>query len=106
MDSKIKVCCPKLGSAVLSAISLTTALYIAPSSYANDAPAMVVAPMALLSYRSVFSDYKKLENFTEPKSTAWKLANDSVEKIGGWREYAKEAARGVVLLQQQRCRRR
>ncbi len=92
MNSKIKVCYPKLGEAALFAIGLTLAVSSAQNSYANQAPEIIIAPVAALSYRSVFSDYKRLENFTEPKPTAWKLANDKVEKIGGWREYAKEAA--------------
>ena len=82
---KTKVRCPYLGHA---AIMLACGVVVMPTvGLAAELPSVTLA------YRSVFSDYQKLENFTEPKSTAWRLANDAVEKVGGWRQYAKEAAR-------------
>ncbi len=80
---------PKLG-AVATAVAVCMFSDAARVANAAESPA-AIAPV--LPYRSVFSDYQKLENFTEPKSTAWRLANEKVEKIGGWRQYAKEAAR-------------
>ena len=46
-------------------------------------------PASPLEYRSVFEGYKP---YTEEKIIDWKRANDNVGKIGGWREYAKEAS--------------
>lgn len=40
-------------------------------------------------YRSALVDYKKLA--AEPPPVAWRQANDAVERIGGWRAYAREA---------------
>ena len=50
-----------------------------------DANAAVVP----LVYRSAFSGYKPLSAETPPLS--WREANDTVERIGGWRAYAREA---------------
>jgi hypothetical protein len=44
---------------------------------------------AALPYRSVFDGYQP---FTDQKVLPWKETNATVEKIGGWRAYAKEAA--------------
>ncbi len=41
-----------------------------------------------LSYRSVFSGYQK---FSDETVAPWPQTNAIVEKIGGWRAYAKEA---------------
>ena len=51
---------------------------------ANAAP----APTALV-YPSVFEGYQP---FSDEKLKPWKESNATVEKIGGWRAYAKEAA--------------
>lgn len=40
------------------------------------------------SYRSVFSQYKA---FDEQDVATWRKTNETVEKVGGWRVYAKEA---------------
>ncbi len=85
---KTKVRCPYLGHA---AIMLACGITAVPAVGLAVEP--VGSPRVTLTYRSVFSDYQKLENFSEPKSNAWRLANDAVEKVGGWRQYAKEAAR-------------
>ena len=42
-----------------------------------------------LEFRSAFEGYKP---YTEEKIIDWKRANDNVGKIGGWREYAREAS--------------
>lgn len=49
----------------------------------SGAPAAVLLP-----YRSALADYQR---FTEEKLGSWREANDNVGRIGGWREYAKEA---------------
>ncbi len=41
------------------------------------------------AYRSTLENYQP---FTEEKIVNWKEANDSAARIGGWREYAKEAS--------------
>lgn len=44
-----------------------------------------------LSYRSTLDGYQK---YTDEKVGSWRDANDNVGRIGGWREYAKEAQGG------------
>lgn len=41
-----------------------------------------------ISYRSTFDGFQP---FSDEKVVSWKEANDNVGRIGGWREYAKEA---------------
>lgn len=50
-----------------------------PSAMTKSAPA---------PYRSAMDDYKP---YTDEKVIDWKQANDNTARIGGWREYAKEA---------------
>jgi hypothetical protein len=63
--------------------------------WAGIAPAQTSAPanaqpQALpTAYRSVFEGYQP---YTDKKIVPWKESNDNVGRIGGWREYAKEAA--------------
>ena len=45
-------------------------------------------PNAALSYRSAFEGYL---TFRDEKPLPWKDTNNTVEQIGGWRAYAKEA---------------
>ena len=39
-------------------------------------------------YKSAFEGYQA---YSDDKMTHWKAANDEVARIGGWREYAKQA---------------
>ena len=39
-------------------------------------------------FKSAFDGYQA---YTDDKMTGWKAANDEVARIGGWREYAKQA---------------
>lgn len=54
------------------------------------APASAPAPAdAALPYRSLSEDY---EPYSDQQLIPWREANDNVGRIGGWREYAREAA--------------
>ena len=46
-------------------------------------------PPAPPAYRSALEGYQP---FTDEKIVDWKEANDNAGRIGGWREYAKEAS--------------
>ena len=46
--------------------------------------------LPLPAYRSALEGYQP---YTDKKVGNWKEANDNVGRIGGWREYAKEASR-------------
>lgn len=43
-----------------------------------------------LQYQSTFADYVP---YSEEAVESWRNANETVEKIGGWRAYAKDAHR-------------
>ncbi len=47
------------------------------------------AEVPAAQYRSAFAGYRR---HAEAAPTAWKDANDTVTRIGGWRAYAREAA--------------
>lgn len=49
-------------------------------------------PPPKLQYRSVLSQYQA---FNEQPVAPWRETNETVEKIGGWRVYAKEARQAV-----------
>ncbi|MGV8803416.1 MAG: hypothetical protein ACWA6Y_00460 [Polaromonas sp.] len=77
-----------LGAPQLSAqVSMTAA---SPGSPALAAEAADAAPPA---YRSALEGYQP---YTDEKIVNWKEANDATARIGGWREYAKEASQSQV----------
>lgn len=49
------------------------------------------ADVPSLRYRSPFTAYQSITN---EKPRSWKEVNDNVERVGGWREYLKEAQQG------------
>lgn len=59
---------------------------VAPANTAAPAAAANAGPPA---YRSAFEGYQP---YTDEKIVNWKEANDAAGRIGGWREYAKEAS--------------
>ena len=72
----------------------STRLYFAASlmglvstAQAQTAPTFTPS-MPLASYPSAFKDYKP---YTDDPVGNWKAANKEVARIGGWREYAKQA---------------
>ena len=62
----------------------------------QPAAASGVTGSATAAYRSTFEDYKP---YTDEKIINWKQANDNTGRIGGWREYAKEAQQPAHALQ-------
>ncbi len=73
---------------VTAALGHAGVLSAAPVSASGD-PANNTATVAPIQYQSPFRDYRPLG---EDRNTAWKDANDTVGKVGGWRAYAREAA--------------
>ena len=57
---------------------------------AKPAASTPVAPPSVnaLGYKSVFTRY---QSYRDQKTGSWREANDTVDRIGGWRAYAKEA---------------
>jgi hypothetical protein len=52
-------------------------------------PADAKAATPALQHRSAFAGYRRLGAESPP--LVWREANDTVERIGGWRAYAREA---------------
>lgn len=72
------------------ALALGAALALGvPASAQHAHPADATAAVPPPTYRSAFSGYKRL---SEPSASDWKAANQNVERIGGWRAYAREAS--------------
>lgn len=76
---------PALLVAPVLSLWITVANAQAP---APPAPAATATEAAPAKFRSAFEGYQP---YTDEKTVNWKEANDSVGRIGGWREYAKEA---------------
>ena len=76
-----------LDSNLPAALALVAAsLWTAQASAQASATMTDAAPPA---YRSAFEGY---QSYTDEKTINWKEANDTTRRIGGWREYAKEAS--------------
>ena len=58
------------------------------TSPSASSPPSAMTQIAPAPYRSAMEGYKP---YTDEKVIDWKQANDSTGRIGGWREYAKEA---------------
>jgi hypothetical protein len=80
---------PRTRLPLLAALALTwTVPSGAQPAPARPDPADARAAVAPLAHRSALADYRK----AAAPPTAWRDANDTVERIGGWRAYAREAA--------------
>lgn len=75
------------------AVALTAALGASTIAFAAPDPTDPRAAIPIVQYRSPFHDYRPLG---EDKVLAWKAANDEVQRIGGWRAYAKEASEAIA----------
>jgi hypothetical protein len=75
-------------------LPLAAAFLAAAAAAQSSAPAPSAAdpgtPSTPLAYRSPLAGYQA---FTEENVISWSEANDTVGRIGGWREYARESAR-------------
>lgn len=82
---------PKIRLPWLAALAVACALPAAAQpAKARPDPADPQASAPPLSHRSALADYRKAA--ADAPATAWRDANDAVERIGGWRAYAREAA--------------
>lgn len=71
------------------ALALVAALaFGAPAAAQPAHPADATATVPPLVHHSALAGYKRL---AEPPAADWKAANQTVERIGGWRAYAREA---------------
>jgi hypothetical protein len=67
-------------------------------------PADPRAAAAALEHRSALSAYRRVGG-EDPPPLAWRDANDTVARIGGWRAYAREAQGGLRRCARIRARR-
>ena len=82
---------PRTRLPLLAALALTLTVPAgAQPAKARPDPADAQVAVVPLTHRSALADYRKVTAAAPP--TAWRDANDTVERIGGWRAYAREAA--------------
>ena len=79
-------------STALAALTLTLLLALgsARAQAPRPDPLDAKAASAPLVHRSALAAYRRLGDDAPP--VAWRDANQTVERIGGWRAYAREAA--------------
>ena len=79
-----------LASSLVWLVSAAHAQTAVPSTLPTlpTLPPLPTSPASPASYPSAFADYKP---FSDEPIGDWKAANDEVARIGGWREYAKQA---------------
>lgn len=76
--------------------AMPLAVFVVSAAFAQtkvdaDATDTTAAPAVVgLQYQSAFTDYVP---YSEEAIESWRKANETVEEIGGWRAYAKEAHR-------------
>lgn len=63
-------------------------LFLIPIAISFGTASLSAMAQTAVSYASPIADYQP---FVDEKVTSWKVANDKVGQIGGWRAYAKEA---------------
>lgn len=82
---------PEFAGTWLAVLLLAAPLHAAAqSAKPRPDPADAQAAAPALAHRSALAGYRKHDNGSPP--LAWREANDAVERIGGWRAYAREAA--------------
>ncbi len=74
--------------AAMVTLSATAQIDTAPLTTRAAPSASSQLPGTTISYRSAFDGYLP---FKDEKPLPWKDTNSTVEQIGGWRAYAKEA---------------
>ena len=63
-----------------------------PAALGRADPLNPKAEVPALQHASALADYRRL---ADDKPVAWKEANDTVHRIGGWRAYAREASQSA-----------
>jgi hypothetical protein len=75
-------------AASISCVVLTSAPHAQTTAPASD------ANKATAPYRSAFDGYRA---YTDEAVANWKAANDTTARIGGWREYARQAQADKII---------
>lgn len=79
----------RLAAVTATLLSCAAAWAQATAAPPRPDPADAQAATPALQHRSAFAGYRRLGAESPP--LAWRDANDTVERIGGWRAYAREA---------------
>lgn len=80
------------------AASLAATLGATPEAPAADAvparadPLDPRAPTTAPAHRSPLQSYRRLPEVPPPEGARWREGNETVNRVGGWRAYAREAA--------------
>jgi hypothetical protein len=72
--------------------AIAFALTSAHASFAQTKEVAKITSAPQPGFESVFKDYQPLR---DEKMVEWKATNDVVTRIGGWREYARQAQRAI-----------
>jgi hypothetical protein len=78
---------PRTGVVIVALLLIP--LWTVKASAQTPAPSASATQAAPAAYRSALEGYQP---YTDEKTGNWKEANDTTARIGGWREYAKEAS--------------
>ena len=69
-------------------VAFLSATLLVGYATAQTPPPAKPASVSPVPYTSAFEGY---QTYSDDKMTNWRAANDEVARIGGWREYAKQA---------------
>ncbi len=78
----------KIHNARTLLIAFSSAVLLAGHASAQTAPPATPPATTPVPYKSAFEGYRA---HSDDKMGNWKAANDNVARIGGWREYARQA---------------
>jgi hypothetical protein len=76
-------------TAPLAALALWPAAALPQATPSRPDPLDAKVAIAPLVHRSSLAGYRRFDAESPPQ--AWREANEAVERIGGWRAYAREA---------------
>ena len=83
----------RFNTGILSAVLSSATLLVGHASAQTNKPAPPesAAPTVAASPTAFKSAFEGYQTYSDDKMTNWRAANDEVARIGGWREYAKQA---------------
>ena len=83
----------KFNARILLAVLSSATLLVGHASAQTNKPAPPdsAAPTVAASPTAFKSAFEGYQTYSDDKMTNWRAANDEVARIGGWREYAKQA---------------
>lgn len=85
--------CKRFNARILLAVLSSATLLVGHASAQTNRPVPPdsAAPNVAASPTALKSAFEGYQAYSDDKMTNWRAANDEVARIGGWREYAKQA---------------